>query len=182
MHWSNLDDVSHLFTLKNPVSSTSSHPSNIQKLRSINHVIVCKILVSSFRLNLKRLDTYPLVEQHKLPWLRLESTNFLRLPTKSLSLEVSCPEERLGQWYQILVALHSLGLAYLADLLPSLVGVKHFLGPLNLAPDGPLIAVKSIRSSIHIDCKDQVLVNTELQAEATAAAVDAGNNDPSHWM
>lgn len=41
VHWSDFDDVSDLFTLQDTVSSTSGHASHIQKLRTVDHMIVC---------------------------------------------------------------------------------------------------------------------------------------------
>jgi hypothetical protein len=40
MHWPNLYDMSGLLALENSITTPSGHTRDIQKLRSVNHVIV----------------------------------------------------------------------------------------------------------------------------------------------
>lgn len=40
MHGTNLHDVARLLALENTVPSSSSHASNVEQLRAIDHVIV----------------------------------------------------------------------------------------------------------------------------------------------
>jgi hypothetical protein len=40
MHWSNLDDVSGLFTLQNTISASACHTGNVEQLGAIDHVII----------------------------------------------------------------------------------------------------------------------------------------------
>jgi hypothetical protein len=40
MHWTNLNNVARLFALQYAVSTTTRHSRDIQKLRSVDHVIV----------------------------------------------------------------------------------------------------------------------------------------------
>lgn len=40
MHWSNLDNVSDLFTLQNAIAAATSHASNIQQLCPVDHMII----------------------------------------------------------------------------------------------------------------------------------------------
>lgn len=47
MHGANLDNVSCLFALKDAVSSTSRHAGNVEKLSSIDHVIVYNVSVGT---------------------------------------------------------------------------------------------------------------------------------------
>jgi hypothetical protein len=54
MHGPNFDHMSHFFTLKNTISSASSHSCNIQKLCTINHVIVCDYPSAHFETDLKK--------------------------------------------------------------------------------------------------------------------------------
>lgn len=41
MHGTNLDDMTCLFALQDPVSATSSHACHVQKLRPVDHVVIC---------------------------------------------------------------------------------------------------------------------------------------------
>lgn len=40
MHWTNLDHMASLFTLQDAVATTTRHTSDVEKLRTVNHVIV----------------------------------------------------------------------------------------------------------------------------------------------
>ena len=42
VHWSNFDNVSHFLALQDTISSPSGHTCNIQKLRAVDHVVICK--------------------------------------------------------------------------------------------------------------------------------------------
>lgn len=46
MHGPNLHNVAHFFALENTISSTTSHPGNVQELGAIDHVIICAERVS----------------------------------------------------------------------------------------------------------------------------------------
>ena len=48
MHRSDLDNMPHLLALQDAVAPTSSHASNIEKFRSIDHVIVYKRVSQNF--------------------------------------------------------------------------------------------------------------------------------------
>jgi hypothetical protein len=48
MHRANLNDMARLFALQYAVSTTSGHSRNVQKLGTVDHVIVCSSLACRF--------------------------------------------------------------------------------------------------------------------------------------
>lgn len=40
MHWANLHDVSQLLALQDPITTSSGHSCDIEKLGTVDHVIV----------------------------------------------------------------------------------------------------------------------------------------------
>jgi len=40
MHWSNLDHVAQLLALQDAIATPTSHASDVQQLRAVNHVVI----------------------------------------------------------------------------------------------------------------------------------------------
>lgn len=43
VHRANLHHMAQLLTLQDTVTATTSHPSHVEQLRTINHMVICKI-------------------------------------------------------------------------------------------------------------------------------------------
>lgn len=87
MHGPNLDDMSHFFTLQDTVSSPSSHPSNVQKLCAIDHVIICSSMSTRF----ESIET-------SVRTLTSCNTNALRLDLEAQTTFVF-PKSRSHSWF-----------------------------------------------------------------------------------
>jgi len=47
VHWSDLDDMSDLFTFQDAVTASASHARHVQQLGTVDHVVVWKPLLAS---------------------------------------------------------------------------------------------------------------------------------------
>lgn len=79
MHRSDLDNVPHLFAFEDAVSSTASHPGNIQQLSTVDHVVVCQNRQNQVQ-TIAIMKTNPLVLQRTRPLPPLENTDCPRPP------------------------------------------------------------------------------------------------------
>lgn len=80
--------MAQLLTLQDTVTATTSHPGHVEQLRTINHMVICKLgLEEHFdrkSFDLRRIldePTYPPDEPHIHPWPPPGSKDCLHPPT-----------------------------------------------------------------------------------------------------
>lgn len=70
MHGANLDHVTNFFALENAISTTTGHASNVQQLGTVDHMVICRHMVSlsgSFRTSSSWEISHLHVEPRKSP-------------------------------------------------------------------------------------------------------------------
>ena len=96
VHRTDLNDMTRLFTLQDTVSSASCHSCNVQKLGSVDHVVICGSQCC-IRFECQTVCAYPRVEQRIRLSPRPGNIDYPRLPIVLRSREASSQGGQLDQ-------------------------------------------------------------------------------------